>query len=157
VTAGNGSGLNDGDAALLVASERAVERYSSAPIAEVLVGATAGVPPRIMDIGPVPASRRVMDRLELRIIDFGVIELIEAFAAQSLAFRRQRGLPDDANFVNPNGGAIALGHPLVASGARLALTATTNLGERDFDCVHEVYSPLDRQAASTTQTGAWYR
>jgi|GEM_PF-7046899 acetyl-CoA acetyltransferase len=115
-----------------------------------------------------------MDRLELRIIDFGVIELIEAFAAQSLAYLRQRGLPDDANFVNPNGGAIALGHPLVACGACLALTATTKLGERDFDlalvtmCIGVgqglatvfmrcTRSPLDRQAASTTQTGAWYR
>ncbi|KJE76043.1 3-oxoadipyl-CoA thiolase [Ferrimicrobium acidiphilum] len=133
VTAGNASGLNDGAAAVLVASERAVERYSLTPVAEVMAGATAGVPPRIMGIGPVPASRRVMDRLNLRITDFGVIELNEAFAAQSLACLRQLGLPDDADFVNPNGGAIALGHPLGASGARLALTATTELGERDLD------------------------
>jgi 3-oxoadipyl-CoA thiolase len=133
VTAGNSSGLNDGAAALVVASEVAIERYGLAPLVEVVAGATAGVPPRIMGIGPVPASRRVMDRLGLSITDFGVIELNEAFAAQSLACLRQLGLPDDADWVNPNGGAIALGHPLGASGARLALTASTELGERDLD------------------------
>ncbi|WP_298335755.1 3-oxoadipyl-CoA thiolase [Ferrimicrobium sp.] len=133
VTAGNASGLNDGAGALLVVSDQVVDRYSLTPMAEVVAGATAGVPPRIMGIGPVPASRRVMERLDLRITDFGVIELNEAFAAQSLACLRQLGLPDDADFVNPNGGAIALGHPLGASGARLALTATTELAERDLD------------------------
>lgn len=133
VTAGNASGLNDGAGALLVVSDQVVDRYSLTPMAEVVAGATAGVPPRIMGIGPVPASRRVMERLNLRITDFGVVELNEAFAAQSLACLRQLGLPDDADFVNPNGGAIALGHPLGASGARLALTATTELAERDLD------------------------
>jgi len=133
VTAGNASGLNDGAGALLVVSDRVVDRYSLTPMAEVVAGATAGVPPRIMGIGPVPASRRVMERLNLRITDFGVVELNEAFAAQSVACLRQLGLPDDADFVNPNGGAIALGHPLGASGARLALTATTELAERDLD------------------------
>ncbi|MGC9155157.1 MAG: 3-oxoadipyl-CoA thiolase [Ferrimicrobium sp.] len=133
VTAGNASGLNDGAGALLVVSDQVVDRYSLTPMAEVVAGATAGVPPRIMGIGPVPASRRVMERLNLRITDFGVVELNEAFAAQSVACLRQLGLPDDADFVNPNGGAIALGHPLGASGARLALTATTELAERDLD------------------------
>ena len=133
VTAGNASGLNDGAGALLVVSDQVVDRYSLTTMAEVVAGATAGVPPRIMGIGPVPASRRVMERLNLRITDFGVVELNEAFAAQSLACLRQLGLPDDADFVNPNGGAIALGHPLGASGARLALTATTELAERDLD------------------------
>lgn len=133
VTAGNASGLNDGAGALLVVSDQVVDRYSLTPMAEVVAGATAGVPPRIMGIGPVPASRRVMERLNLRITDFGVVELNEAFAAQSLACLRQLGLPDDADFVNPNGGAIALGHPLGASGTRLALTATTELAERDLD------------------------
>ncbi|WP_298211486.1 3-oxoadipyl-CoA thiolase [Ferrimicrobium sp.] len=133
VTAGNASGLNDGAGALLIASDQVVDRYSLTPVAEVVAGATAGVPPRIMGIGPVPASQRVMGRLNLRISDFGIIELNEAFAAQSLACLRQLGLPDDADFVNPNGGAIALGHPLGASGARLALTAITELAERDLD------------------------
>ncbi|WP_298385648.1 3-oxoadipyl-CoA thiolase [Ferrimicrobium sp.] len=133
VTAGNASGLNDGAAALLVVSEAVLDRLGLTPLVEVLGGATAGVPPRIMGIGPVPASRRVMERLGLKITDFGVIELNEAFAAQSLACLRQLGLPDDADWVNPNGGAIALGHPLGASGARLALTAATELTERDLD------------------------
>ncbi|MEX6429021.1 MAG: 3-oxoadipyl-CoA thiolase [Ferrimicrobium sp.] len=133
VTAGNASGLNDGAAALLVVSEAVLDRLGLTPLVEVLGGATAGVPPSIMGIGPVPASRRVMERLGLKITDFGVIELNEAFAAQSLACLRQLGLPDDADWVNPNGGAIALGHPLGASGARLALTAATELTERDLD------------------------
>jgi 3-oxoadipyl-CoA thiolase len=133
VTAGNSSGLNDGAAALLVVSEGVLDRFGLTPLVEVVGGATAGVPPRIMGIGPVPASKKVMERLNLTITDFGVIELNEAFAAQSLACLRQLGLPDDADWVNPNGGAIALGHPLGASGARLALTAATELKERDLD------------------------
>jgi 3-oxoadipyl-CoA thiolase len=133
VTAGNSSGLNDGAAALLVVSEAVLDRFGLTPLVEVVGGATAGVPPRIMGIGPVPASKKMMERLNLTITDFGVIELNEAFAAQSLACLRQLGLPDDADWVNPNGGAIALGHPLGASGARLALTAATELKERDLD------------------------
>ena len=131
VTAGNSSGINDGAAAVLVASESAVGRYSLSPLAEVVAGATAGVEPRIMGIGPVPATRKVMERTGLDISDFGVIELNEAFAAQSLACLRQLGLPDDAEWVNPNGGAIALGHPLGASGARLALSLAIELGRRE--------------------------
>ncbi|KWW99173.1 beta-ketoadipyl CoA thiolase [Carbonactinospora thermoautotrophica] len=130
VTAGNSSGVNDGAAALLVASERAVERYGLEPLARVVAGTTAGVPPRIMGIGPVPATRKLLDRTGLALADLDVIELNEAFAAQSLAVLRQLGLPDDAEHVNPNGGAIALGHPLGMSGARLALTAALELRER---------------------------
>jgi 3-oxoadipyl-CoA thiolase len=127
VTAGNASGVNDGAAALLLCSARAVDRFGLTPRARVLGYATAGVAPRVMGIGPVPASRKLMARLGLAIGDFDVIELNEAFAAQSLAVLRQLGLPDDAPMVNPNGGAIALGHPLGASGARLALTALRQL------------------------------
>jgi 3-oxoadipyl-CoA thiolase len=127
VTAGNASGVNDGAAAMIIASEAAVKRHGLTPRARVLGAASAGVPPRIMGIGPVPASRKLMDRLELKIGDFDVIELNEAFAAQSLAVLRQLGLRDDAEQVNPNGGAIALGHPLGMSGARLALTVTHQL------------------------------
>src|SRR5713101_7585791 len=127
VTAGNASGVNDGAAAMIVASEAAVKRHGLTPRARVLGAASAGVPPRIMGIGPVPATRKLMDRLKLKIGDFDVIELNEAFAAQSLAVLRQLGLADDAEQVNPNGGAIALGHPLGMSGARLALTATHQL------------------------------
>jgi 3-oxoadipyl-CoA thiolase len=127
VTAGNASGVNDGAAAMIIASEAAVKRYGLKPRARVLGAASAGVPPRIMGIGPVPATRKLMDRLELKIGDFDVIELNEAFAAQSLAVLRQLGLRDDAEQVNPNGGAIALGHPLGMSGARLALTVTHQL------------------------------
>lgn len=130
VTAGNASGVNDGAAALLVASGEAVERYGLRPLARVAGAATAGVPPRIMGIGPVPSTRKLMERLGLTISDFDVIELNEAFAAQALAVLRQLGVPDDAAHVNPNGGAIALGHPLGMSGARLALTAALELGER---------------------------
>lgn len=130
VTAGNASGVNDGAAALLVASEAAVEKYGLKPLARVVGAATAGVPPRIMGIGPAPSSRKLMERLGLKISDFDVIELNEAFAAQALAVTRQLGLPDDAEHVNPNGGAIALGHPLGMSGARLALTAALELQER---------------------------
>ncbi len=130
VTAGNSSGVNDGAAALLVASERAMERYGLEPLARVAGSATAGVPPRIMGIGPVPASRKVLDRAALSVADIDVVELNEAFAAQALAVLRELGLPDDADHVNPNGGGIALGHPLGMTGARLALTAAVELQEQ---------------------------
>jgi acetyl-CoA acyltransferase len=127
VTAGNASGVNDGAAALLIASARAVKDYGLEPKARVLGAATAGVPPRIMGIGPAPASRKLLERLGLAVSDMDVIELNEAFASQALAVMRQLGLPDDAEQVNPNGGAIALGHPLGASGARLVATAAYQL------------------------------
>ncbi|HET9904133.1 MAG TPA: 3-oxoadipyl-CoA thiolase [Xanthobacteraceae bacterium] len=127
VTAGNASGVNDGAAAMIIASEEAVKRHGLTPRAKILGMASAGVPPRTMGIGPVPATRKLLARLGLKMTDFDVIELNEAFAAQALAVLRQLGIPDDADFVNPNGGAIALGHPLGMSGARLALTATHQL------------------------------
>jgi 3-oxoadipyl-CoA thiolase len=127
VTAGNASGVNDGAAAIIIASKEAVKRNGLTPRARVLGAAVAGVPPRIMGIGPAPASEKLMKRLGLKIGDFDVIELNEAFAAQALAVLRQLGLSDDAEQVNPNGGAIALGHPLGMSGARLAMTATEEL------------------------------
>jgi 3-oxoadipyl-CoA thiolase len=130
VTAGNSSGINDGAGAVLVASERAVRQYGLAPLARVTAGAAVGVEPQAMGIGPVPATRKLLDRTGLGVADLDVIELNEAFASQSLAVLRGLGLPDDAEHVNPNGGAIALGHPLGASGARLALTAALELRDR---------------------------
>ena len=131
VTAGNASGVNDGAAALIVASEAAVRRHGLTPRARVVGMATAGVPPRIMGIGPAPASQALLERHGLTIGAVDVVELNEAFAAQGLAVLRRLGLPDDAAHVNPNGGAIALGHPLGASGARLVATAMMELEDRD--------------------------
>ncbi len=127
VTAGNASGVNDGAAALIVASKKACERYGLKPRARLVAMATAGVEPRIMGIGPAPATLRLLERTGLKIGDIDVIELNEAFAAQGLAVTRELGLPDDAAHVNPNGGAIALGHPLGMSGARLVMTALHQL------------------------------
>lgn len=129
VTAGNASGVNDGAAALVIATEQAAKAHGLTPIARVLGGATAGVAPRVMGIGPAPASRKLMDRLGLTEGDFDVIELNEAFAAQGLATLRQLGIADDDPRVNPNGGAIALGHPLGMSGARITGTAALELLE----------------------------
>lgn len=130
VTAGNASGVNDGAAAVIIASARAVERHGLKPLAKIDGMATAGVAPRIMGIGPVASTQKLLDRAGLVISDIDIIELNEAFAAQSLACMRQLGLADDAGHVNPNGGAIALGHPLGMSGARLALTAALELDLR---------------------------
>jgi len=127
VTAGNASGVNDGAVAALIASAAAVAKHGLKPIARIRGAATAGVPPRIMGIGPAPASEKLLARHGLTVADIDVIELNEAFAAQGLAVTRRLGLPDDAAHVNPNGGAIALGHPLGASGARIALTAARQL------------------------------
>src|SRR6186713_2270781 len=129
VTAGNASGVNDGAAAMIVASEAAVKAHGLKPRARILGMASAAVPPRIMGIGPVPATRKLMTRLQHKISDYDLIEINEAFASQSLACLRQLGLADDAAHVNPHGGAIALGHPLGMSGARLALTAAHGLEE----------------------------
>jgi 3-oxoadipyl-CoA thiolase len=131
VTAGNASGVNDGAAALILASEAAAKKHGLKARARVLGMASAGVPPRIMGIGPVSSTRKLMERLSLKISNFDVIELNEAFASQSLAVMRQLGLSDDASQVNPHGGAIALGHPLGMSGARLAGTAMRALEARD--------------------------
>jgi 3-oxoadipyl-CoA thiolase len=131
VTAGNASGVNDGAAAMILASEAAVKKHGLTPRARVLGMASAGVPPRIMGIGPVPSTQKLMERLKLKIGDFDLIELNEAFASQALACLRQLGLSDDAEHVNPHGGAIALGHPLGMSGARLAMTTVHGLHERD--------------------------
>jgi 3-oxoadipyl-CoA thiolase len=130
VTAGNASGVNDGAAAMILASEEAVKKHGLTPRARILGIASAGVPPRIMGIGPVPSTRKLMERLKLKISDFDLIELNEAFASQGLAVLRQLGVPDDADFVNPHGGAIALGHPLGMSGARIAMTAVHGLEKR---------------------------
>ena len=130
VTAGNSSGVNDGAAAILLASETSVKRLGLNPIARFLAGATAGVEPRVMGIGPVPATNRILSRLGVPLNSFDVIELNEAFASQSLAVLRQLGVDDDDGRVNPNGGAIALGHPLGMSGARIAGTAAIELSGR---------------------------
>jgi 3-oxoadipyl-CoA thiolase len=127
VTAGNASGVNDGACALLLASESAATKHGLRPIARVVGSASAGVLPRIMGIGPVPAANKVLAQTGLKLSAMDVIELNEAFAAQSLAVLRDLGLPDDADHVNPNGGAIAIGHPLGASGARLVTTAAYQL------------------------------
>jgi 3-oxoadipyl-CoA thiolase len=131
VTAGNASGVNDGAAAMILASEAAAKKHGLTPRARVLGMASAGVPPRIMGIGPVLSTQRLMERLKLKIGDFDLIELNEAFASQALAVLRQLGLADDAEHVNPHGGAIALGHPLGMSGARLCMTAAHGLHKRD--------------------------
>ena len=130
VTAGNASGINDGAAALLLASEAGAKRHNLQPKARILGMAVAGVPPRIMGIGPVPATRKLLARLELSLDDFDVIELNEAFSAQALACSRELGLADDDARINTRGGAIALGHPLGMSGARIALSAMDQL-QRD--------------------------
>ncbi|MFC7737401.1 3-oxoadipyl-CoA thiolase [Roseomonas sp. GCM10028921] len=130
VTAGNASGVNDGACAIIVADEDAAARQGLTPRARVVATATAGVPPRIMGFGPAPATRKVLERAGLKLSEMDVIELNEAFAAQALAVTRDLGLPDDAEHVNPNGGAIALGHPLGMSGARLVQTAVHELHRR---------------------------
>ena len=130
VTAGNASGVNDGAAALIVASEAAARRYGLTPIARVLGGAAAGVEPRIMGIGPAPATKKLCARLGIKPSDFDVIELNEAFASQGIAVLRDLGIAEVAQHVNPNGGAIALGHPLGMSGARISGTAALELAER---------------------------
>jgi 3-oxoadipyl-CoA thiolase len=127
VTAGNASGVNDGAAALVISSEAAAKRHGLTPIARILGGATAGVPPRIMGMGPAPATRKLSARLGLTPADFDIIELNEAFASQALAVLRELGIADDAPHVNANGGAIALGHPLGVSGARIVGTAALSL------------------------------
>jgi 3-oxoadipyl-CoA thiolase len=127
ITAGNAAGINDGACGLLVASEGAAKKYGLTPKARIVASAVAGVAPRIMGIGPVPATRRVLQRAGVSLSEIDVIELNEAFAAQALAVLRQLGVPDDSPRVNPNGGAIALGHPLGASGGRLITTATFQL------------------------------
>jgi len=129
VTAGNASGVNDGAAALIIASEAAAKKYGLTPIARILGGAAGAVPPRVMGIGPVPASRKLMARLAMKQEQFDVIELNEAFASQGLAVLRELGIADDDQRVNRNGGAIALGHPLGMSGARITGTAALELGE----------------------------
>jgi acetyl-CoA acetyltransferase family protein len=127
VTAGNASGVNDGAAALIVASEAAAKRHGLTPIARVLGGATAGVAPRLMGMGPAPATQLLCARLGLTPADFDVVELNEAFASQGIAVLRELGFSEEAPHINPNGGAIALGHPLGMSGARLAGTAALEL------------------------------
>jgi 3-oxoadipyl-CoA thiolase len=130
VTAGNASGVNDGAAAMILASEAAAKQHGLTPRARILGMASAAVPPRVMGIGPVPSTRKLMAKLGFKIGDFDLIELNEAFASQGLACLRQLGVADDADYVNPHGGAIALGHPLGMSGARLTLTAVHGLEKR---------------------------
>jgi acetyl-CoA acyltransferase len=144
VTAGNASGVNDGSAALIVASEDAVRKYGLEPIARVVGGATAGVPPRIMGIGPAPSTKKLCARLGLKPADFDVVELNEAFASQGLAVLRELGIPEDAEHVNPNGGAIALGHPLGMSGARITGSAALELKLRG-----------KKRALATMCVGVW--
>ena len=127
ITAGNASGINDGACAIIVASERAVKEHGLVPRARIVSAAAAGVPPRIMGMGPLPATRKLLARAQVAVSALDVIELNEAFASQALAVLRALGLPDDAPHVNPNGGAIALGHPLGMSGARLVMTAAHQL------------------------------
>jgi len=127
ITAGNASGVNDGACALLLASEGALKRYGLTPRARIVAAAAAGVAPRIMGMGPVPATRKVLSKAGLSLGQMNVVELNEAFASQALAVLRELGIPDDAAHVNPNGGAIALGHPLGATGARLVTTALYQL------------------------------
>ncbi len=131
VTAGNASGINDGSVAMIVASEEAVKKYNLNPIARVLGGQAAGLQPTIMGMGPVNAVNKLLAKKKVNLKDIGVIELNEAFASQSLAVLRELGLPEDADFINPNGGAIALGHPLGASGARIVLHAALEMQRRD--------------------------
>ncbi len=126
-TAGNASGINDGAAALVIGTRAAGEKYGMKPIARIVSGAVAGVEPRVMGLGPVPAGRKALERAGLKLSDLDVIEINEAFAAQVLGCLKQFELPFDDARVNPNGGAIAIGHPLGASGARLALTAARQL------------------------------
>jgi 3-oxoadipyl-CoA thiolase len=142
ITAGNASGINDGAAALILASEDAVNAHGLTPRAKILGMASAAVPPRIMGIGPVPSTRKLMERLHLKISDFDLIELNEAFASQGIACLRQLGVAEDAEHVNPHGGAIALGHPLGMSGARLVLTA-----------VHGLHEQAQRRALATMCVG----
>jgi acetyl-CoA acetyltransferase family protein len=127
ITAGNASGVNDGACALLLASETAVRQHGLTPKARVIAAAAAGIAPRVMGIGPVPATRKVLAKAKVALEEMNVIELNEAFASQALAVLRELGVPDDAAHVNPNGGAIALGHPLGASGVRLVTTAMYQL------------------------------
>lgn len=133
VTAGNASGVNDGAAALIIASEAAAKKYGLTPIARIVGGAAAGVPPRIMGIGPAPATQKLCTRLGMTPKDFQIVELNEAFASQGIAVLRELGISEDAEHVNPNGGAIALGHPLGMSGARIAGTAALELSMRGAD------------------------
>ena len=130
MTAGNASGINDGACALLVASAGAVRRFGLKPLARVVGAGVAGIEPRIMGLGPVPATRKLLSRLGIKLSEIDLIELNEAFAAQALGVLRELGIADDARHVNPNGGAIALGHPLGMSGARLAATASYELRRR---------------------------
>jgi acetyl-CoA acetyltransferase family protein len=127
VTAGNSSGINDGAAALLLATEEAASKHGLRPMARIVAMASAGVEPRVMGLGPIPATRKVLARTGLTVADMDLVELNEAFASQALATLRALGIPDDAEHVNPNGGAIALGHPLGMSGARLVLSAAYQL------------------------------
>jgi len=131
VTAGNASGINDGAAAALIVSDRVLQQLGATPMARILGMATAGVPPRVMGIGPVPATEKLLQRLGMTLSDFGAIELNEAFASQSLACLRELGLSDDAAHVNPNGGAIAIGHPLGMTGTRLVGTVAREMDRRD--------------------------